>query len=101
MSPKWRNACWVGMEFMPATNLVCCTEKITAKLGQGLTDRIQRFQGKRTAATSAQSPLGHFEVGQGVPEVAKCVLGRCGFYARNKSGALHRVNNSKVRTGVD
>ena len=68
---------------------------------EALTDGVQRFKGKSRAATSAQSPLGHLEVGQGVPEVARCVLGRCGFYARNKSGALHRVNNSKVRIGVD
>ena len=68
---------------------------------EALTDGIQRFKGKSSAATNAQSALGHLEVGQGVPEVAQCVLGRCGFYARNKSGALHRVNNSKVRIGVD
>ena len=65
-----------------------------------LTGGIQRFKGKSSAATSARSALGHLEVAQGVPEVSQCVLGRCGFYARNKSGALHRVNNSKVRIGV-
>ena len=71
---------------------------MTAKLGLALNDGIQRFKGKSSAPTSAQAALGHLEVGQGVPEVVQCVLGRCGVYARNKTGATPQAINSVQRT---
>ena len=58
-----------------------------------MTDGIQRLEGKSSAPASAQAAFGYLEVGKGVSEVAHYVLGRCGVFARNKSGALHRVNS--------
>ena len=63
-----------------------------------MTDGIQRFKGKTSAPASAQAALGYLEVGKGVSEVVHCVLGRCGVFALNKSGALHRVNSLWCRT---
>ena len=66
-----------------------------------MTDEIHRFKGKSSAPTNVQAALGHLEVGQGVSKVTEFVLGLCGVYSRNKSGALHRVNKNKVKIDVD